>query len=371
VAPPTGWSAIWGDPALAKLDLDDTNVYLGQMAASTAAFESTTGYDPGTQTIVNATPNLDGHCIARSTDRGVTFPTVGCVVAGTFHDGTSMAVARDSSGRRQVYLTGHDCGASGCSGTASVWRMDGDTMAFTKLPNPFSSNITLHPRLRQSGGTIYVAAMSGSSIIANRLDALTNSTTWLGQVSIVTSGVASPDLALANGRSLRQANPWSFDVGVNGSGQAKVRVIYTAAGVASPGSYGLRTRECSTTLTGCVAAPWTLDSPSFNGTPSLRHSGGRWVATWWRRESGSSAVSTLAGLLNESTSAFDFRSLGFPTFPCAAHDVGSSYYWGDYNELDAYGDGRFFAPFTVNGPTCRFAGEWTADMHVGAAVFSF
>lgn len=371
VAPPTGWAAIWGDPALAKLDLDDPNVYLGHMAASTASFESTVGYDPATQTIVNATPRLDGHCIARSTDRGVTFPTVGCVVAGTFHDGTSLAVARDNTGRRQVYLTGHDCGPSGCTGSASVWRMDGETMTFTRLPNPFSVNISLHPRLRQVNGTLYVVALSGTTIIANRLNALTNSTTWLGQVTVVPSGAAAPNLPLADGRSLRQANPFSFDVGVNGAGQPRFRVIYTAASASFPGSFGLRTRECSATLTGCAAAPWTLDGLAMNITPAMKHFGGRWVTTWWRRESGSSAVSTLGALLNESTSAFDLRALGFPTNPCAAHVDGNSFYWGDYNEIDAYGDGRFFAPFTVNGPTCRFAGEWTADMHVGAAIFSF
>ncbi|HET7538352.1 MAG TPA: hypothetical protein VFK05_00725 [Polyangiaceae bacterium] len=370
VSPPAGFSAIWGDPALAKFNVDDPNVYLAMMSATTPSFEASPGYDAATQSVINHTPTLDGHCVARSTDRGITFPTVACTQAGTFHDGSSLAVATDLFGKQQVYLTSHD--TSG--GSASVWRMDAQTMVFTKLPNPFSTSITLHPRLRHINGSIYVVAQVGTSVVANRLEASNNSTTWQGAVTVVPSGeVNNPNLPLADGRFLRQANAFSFDVGFNGAGKAKFRVIYTSPSDAFPGSgfYGLRTYECEPDLTGCVAAPWTIDSFSQNMTPSLRYAAGRWVATWWRLESSSSAVSTMAGLLDETGSNFVLRVQEFPTNPCASHSSGNVWYWGDYNELDGYGDGRFFAPHTVNGPGCRFSGEWTGDMHVGGSIFGF
>ena len=46
-------------------------------------------------------------------------------------------------------------------------------------------------------------------------------------------------------------------------------------------------------------------------------------------------------------------------------------YWGDYNEIDTYGQFGVFVPFTVNGPAfspnCRYRGEFMADHHVSGA----
>jgi hypothetical protein len=367
VSPPAGWSAIWGDPALAKLDLDDPYVYYGEMAATTAAFEGSPTYTPVTQTVDNETPSLDGHCISRSTDRGVRFPTVSCVQAGTFHDGTSLAVARDSNGTRQVYLTSHDVGGTN---RASVWRMQGETMAFTRLPDPFPVSISLHPRLRVFNGVLYVAAHAGSAVIANRLTTANNSTTWLGQVTIAT-GVASSNTLPLQSRTLRQANQFSFDVGQNLNAQTRLRVMFTAS---TGTSHQMRTRECNADLTGCADAPWVAAVMPEQRSPSLRHFNRRWVATWWGTapQFFGNTVFSFAGMLGE-TSPFPItvREIGGTGNPCDSQHPSKGNYWGDYNEIDAFAGGAFFAPITTNGGACRFQGPWTADMHVRGAVIRF
>jgi len=358
VPPPTGWSTIWGDSTLAKVDIDDPYVFFAQVAGSTAAFEATPEYDPVTQTVIDARPGLDGLCVARSTDRGVSFPTVACVDAGGFHDGSAVAVARDGTNRRQVYLASHDIpgGAS-----ASVWRMDGETMAFTRLENPFAGATSLHPRLRQVGGTLYVVTHSpGGRILANRLDATTNATTWMGQVEIVASGALELP-ALPGGTALRRANGFSFDVGTTNSG-SRFRLIHDATVSATP---GFRTRECMPDLTGCMDGPWV--NAGFGVSPSLRVSGSRWAASLW--QGGGNDVQNVAVELR-ADGTVGFKDLSPAVVPCM-HDPNDVRFWGDYNEIDAFADGRFFMPYTINGPGCRFQGDFIADMHVGATIVEF
>ena len=44
VAPPPGWSIIWGDPSIGKVNFDDLNVYYAQLAGSTVRFGKYLGF---------------------------------------------------------------------------------------------------------------------------------------------------------------------------------------------------------------------------------------------------------------------------------------------------------------------------------------
>lgn len=60
VSPPTGWSVIWGDPALATSG-SGFDVYLAELAGSDDEF-------PDSGELVNTGPPLDGFCVAKSSD---------------------------------------------------------------------------------------------------------------------------------------------------------------------------------------------------------------------------------------------------------------------------------------------------------------
>ena len=107
---------------------------------------------------------------------------------------------------------------------------------------------------------------------------------------------------------------------------------------------------------------------------SLKFGGGHWAAMWLSRQDDPSGVkvTTMAGGLVENPSGDLLTQFQIyaPVNPCShLADNFNQRYWGDYNELSAFGDGRFFAPYTTNGPGCRFQGRKLSDAHVGGSVF--
>jgi hypothetical protein len=366
IAPPSGWSIIWSDPSIAKLNIDDPNVYYTQLGGTTAAFESV--WDPSKQAIVSSGQNvgtaLDGYCIARSTDRGVTFPTVKCQKTA-FQDGSALAVAMDASNHRQVYVTGAQ---------TDVWRMDGDTMTFATtssganpISNPFPNlKEAQFPRMRVFGGVLYIVRQDLNLIRANRLNTVLNATTWLGETQLA-SDAGSSALGVETSPSI------SFDLGPGLDGTNKFRLMYTAAKSPVGSTSGVKVIECALTLdpASCQTVGWSTvgETGSAEAGPSLRFGGGQWVATWRKVASLSKVFQTIVGhlVLVNGVATLDERSLYPGIVPCA-YDGNR---WGEYNQLDAFGDGRFFAPYTINGPGCRWQGIWSSDAHVGGSVFQF
>ena len=380
-----GISAIWGDPALASAGPADNYVYLANVALPTDAFRSLPKYREAPNRLEDVSPigaNL-GYCVARSEDSGITFPDVRCLNLGQGYDGTALAAAIDVNGHHQVYLAGTKTAGS----QITVVQMDGESMDFLLLPEPFSGAHTFvgHPRLRQFDGWIYVVAREGTnttySLYGNRIDARNGAQNWEGEQLLVDGEVydryfpvPDPTRYGYGGRVLRQANPFSFDVGPQAPGDSAplLRVMYQIEDPVAAGEVSLKTRQCLG-LAPCQDTGWsTAGQAGDERLPSLRRdpSTGAWAATWWGHATGSSEVSTLGAFLQEGGGGQLLVpiTLAYPVNPCSAGDFGSSY-WADYNELEGLNDGTFFAPYTVNGPGCRFQGSWTADMHVGGSIF--
>jgi hypothetical protein len=139
------------------------------------------------------------------------------------------------------------------------------------------------------------------------------------------------------------------------------------------------TVECQPDLTGCqeITGWSTRGVAGFESAPSLRFIGfGKWMVGYWN-EAGA-GVGTNAGFLDTVTHTsgglpiLRTKVVEPPVFPC--RQAGS--YWGDYNEIDTYGESGIFMPYTVNGPgslqanpNCRYGSNVMADHHVaGAAV---
>jgi hypothetical protein len=367
VAPPPGWSVLWGDPAMAKVNTSDPNVYYANLGGSTAAFDAAEALEnDANDTIHNSVPPIDGWCLARSTDRGINFSNPVCVPA--FGDGGTIAAAMNA-GRREVFLTG-------LIGPQRVWKFDGDAtpMTVTELPPatlPPNAFCGSHPRVRASGGFLYlVCRASNGQIVGNRLDIATS--TWQ------TPRVIAPASMLPGLPSIRIAPAVSFDVGTNFDDEPKVRTMFMVdeGGAAA---MAIVTVECQPDLTGCqeITGWSTRGVAGFESAPSLRFIGfGKWMVGYWN-EAGA-GVGTNAGFLDTVTHTsgglpiLRTKVVEPPVFPC--RQAGS--YWGDYNEIDTYGESGIFMPYTVNGPgslqanpNCRYGSNVMADHHVaGAAV---
>lgn len=392
VKPPTGWSLIWGDPAITKVSIDDPNVYYAQIAGTTAAFEAT--WDPSLQAIVSSGQNianaLNGYCISRSTDRGVTFNAIGCVNTG-FQDGTAVAVAMDQANRHEVYV----------GGTGNkVSRMDGESMTFSTTaidpPIVFGANQfgNDHPRMRVNNGILYyaraVSTNQGSILVINRLNAATNATTWLGQATVMCG--ANPcrplggDALLATGKFLAAGPTFSFDFGQDTNGQQKLRVAFTAQDGAfnGPNLRAINVAECDLDVTNCRLTGWSTNGDvNEEINPSIRFSGGRWVVTWRKIDPGTpnNTMRHVVGHMNfvAAQETLQQKTLYPGVIPCVYNITDPGFLrLGEYDLIDGFGDGRFFAPYSTSGPggadgfpVCRWQGEWTSDAHVGGSVFSF
>lgn len=159
--PPTGWSVLWGDPALTSSRTDQRYAFISNLAVPDSKFPSA-GYIQGP--INNY---LGGACIGRSVDAGRTF-TLSALSASAsdcvnfnshFYDGGSME--SDLSG--QVYASWVDWTAN----QIDVWRATSLTGAFSPLPTqPFpGKTVQSHPRLmfEPITGRLYVMAQASDA----------------------------------------------------------------------------------------------------------------------------------------------------------------------------------------------------------------
>ncbi len=417
---PPGWALAWGDPAISS---SWGTVYMAGLGASDTKWSG----DIVDQGVL---PWLDGWCAAMSTDGGKTFEETRCFKKGTcsntgksctgawgdcisvprrpgeasvgvcngdFYDGSSLLSWRDVT-----YFASMDVDRD----EVHVWSAERGTLDFQPLPDysPFDDHrMRLHPRLREYEGVLYVVANDAEGrVLVSTLNIAEGDREWSPPLQL--GWTARADVPLADGRRLRLANPWSFDVGPTGDesfGDAELRVI--ATGIAEDKRLYMQVFRCPLPirqlpdkpagLAYCEAS-WNSDKgrqqwggpehdrSGSNFMPSLKVGGvpARWKATWLHHRAGTNLVSVQQANL-AITSAGDALLAGIRLVdeqePCTAEAPGEQSYWGDYNDLiellpsSTNGELRptWFASFTQNFDGCGFHGSWTADMHVGGAVF--
>ena len=345
VKPPTGWAAIWSDPAITRVETNHQDVFASYLAIPDSKF-------PVSGTISGLVNDfLGGACILRSSDSGKHFAIHQCVQAtdvdpdGDFYDGGSMAGGPDGS----IYASFVDLDM----GQIHVWRAANANAAFVRLPPPFRSfevDINAHPRIRvdQTTGALYVLAPGiepGGSQELLYIDRWDGSG-WSGtrQASTLRAD-PSPLLSFANGTA-RRADEYSFDIGTT-SGHAgpfdAIRILYGWKNTIT-GRHHLQPAVCSKDLSGCFygTSGWSTGLAEgdqfgpvvrfFDGTGSPL--GPVWKASWLSRER------------DPTGSTFDVREGNLAVLGNGTHvltpipqtgllpvcqTLGG--YWGDYEDL--------------------------------------
>lgn len=290
LSPPSGWSVLWGDPALTTSRTSYRVVLMSNLAVPAAKMPSG-GIDGLLYNQVTGESPLGGACIARSTDGGISFVMHQClgnkqVLAmpgsdkGHFYDGASMAAL--SSG--PVFTAYVDIYTS----QIDVWRALTDGGTFDMLPPPFPGLIVQsHPRLRTAplDDTLYVAALIRvdpftSKVFMNRF----RNGRWDTPVPVSDAAVGYPAIdfgtnVLGSPLTIRTGPQFSFDVGAESEdGNDGIRLLYTRQDGETK-RYFIDAVACRKDLTACHAVPgWRAGPGRANETPIDRFNPN--VAAW-------------------------------------------------------------------------------------------
>jgi len=377
VKPPSGWSVLWGDPAITTSFRNQQYVFISNLAVPDEKMpQGGIQCDPSNLGCMYSA--LGGACIARSTDGGKTFAAYQCVTNNSdFYDGGSMIDAGDG----EIFAAYVDVATD----QIDVYRSPNENGQFSRLPNPFP-NLTIysHPRLRADRGTnsVYVATQSANGVVfINR---------WNGNWG--TAAAASypapiyPNIQLSD-RVLRTGPQFSYDFGAaSQNGGDEIRFLYTT-NQGGANNWYVRGSFCPADLSSpCKDAPeWgttpgNLDLTGDQFNPSVRAWPGFfglppvWKATYLSREHDptGNTVSVEQGNLGVLPDGvrifvpFD-QILNLPVCP---DDRG---YWGDYNDLQFSGfaqnstAAQFISTYTDSTQGCPERWEFTSqDVHVSS-----
>jgi hypothetical protein len=357
-------------------------------------------------------PYLDGFCVARSINSGEGFQDVACfkngrcsasgdscageqdcgsheVCDGIFYDGTTLA-ANNST----VYFSSFNYDTD----QFEVWQADSAGLKFKRMEDiPFKGKkMLLHPRLRFFGPRLYLLGHDNMGrVLATYLEP--DSETWSPPRSVAHWVNSQGDVILSDGRRIRRANQFSFDVGLSPQTEAnELRVAVTRKDAATDKRYIL-VFTCPPDLTPDEFDRDTADCDGSLGWSTIGAAGDQFnplikVAgsppTWklvWRSRGSDPDGNVIAhrhghlGVLPDGTKILHGFPLVEPQVPCNAQDLSNPNdhgYWGDYDDVTNLiapsdfntGSPRFVTAFTDNRSGCDFRTKWTADMHVGAAV---
>lgn len=339
VAPPRGWSILWGDPAATTSQVNNAVVFISNLAAPDSQFPSSGvsgGLPPGV---------MGGACIARSLDGGKTFAHYQCVTTdGNFYDGASMA----STPCGEIFAAFFDMDST----QIRVWRAGDHNAQFAPVADPFPNlMVGSHPRLRASSdGWLYAAVdvrtQSGSFVYMNRY----RNGQWATPVRVTektVGGYPFVDLGtdvLGSRLAIRTGPQFSFDVGASSSGgNDAVRLLYTRTEPASLRLY-VEGAACAADLTNCHPVPQWRSTPGTAGetvdafNPSVAAWAGTmsqppiWNSSFYVR---SGASVTSVGLSRMYLGYFNGAPLGIPISLTPGINVCSDRrgYWGDYDDM--------------------------------------
>lgn len=415
VAPPLeqGWWAIWSDPAITTQtsEPENSNVFMGYLAISFRPFLASGGTLSG---FVNG--EVDGACVARSGDGGLSFGQAECFnhptchkcilcpggvgdsngqsclsdddcsgfgeyqyCKGDFYDGGSMT----GTATGQVFYAVHDVPA----GTPHVWRstISSPQFALLDLPFPDSQNFVMHPRVRfdQYRGRVYIAQQYSFDVDTSALAATYfEDGVWAPPTFNIMPGSLNvpigPTVTTANG-PMRTANQFSFDVG-----ETEVRFFFNTRNPEN-GNLSLRIVSCTPELTGCqVAYAWGTSPPGpvadrFNPLirvePNEPGFGERWGIQYQTTQfDPGGTVAVLRAVLDSPTAPLTPLTAVPSREACPTT---TTFYWGDYDDLqavdrDTFGRALFVTAFTQSYDGCNPADQkaFTAEsVHVNATVF--
>ena len=364
-APPAGWAAIWGDPAITRSHLDQRYVFISNLAMPSSGFPP-----EGVNGPVN--DYIGGACIYRSTNGGVTFAFYQCVDHDHhFYDGGSMAAGTDGS----IYVGYVDVDTN----QIDVWRSPGASGTFTRMASPFgNSTIYTHPRLRfdSISGDLYVAAQQwDGTVLVTRFQ----NGAWAAPQAASFPAPVYPLIHLSD-RLLRTGPQFSFDVGAESiHGNDALRFVYTRWDPDSS-RYYVRGSICPRDLaTPCQDAPeWGTTPGNLNLSgdqfdPVVRAFPGfltippAWKVSYLTRQNhpnGNQVAvyqGNLAVLPNGTRILLPFKLIDDQTV-CGDQRG----YWGDYDDLQLQGFSDslaaiFLRTFTDSRQGCPT--QWTYTSH--------
>lgn len=277
VTPPSGWSVLWGDPAITTSGASYAVLFLANLAIPDSKFPP--GGIDGYVNYGAKGAYIGGACIARSTDGGVTFDNHQCVsnkepvvddpdaVNGHFYDGGSMA----STPSGEIFASFIDIS----SGQIRVWRAANHNTQFELLGNPFPNLVPgSHPRLRASlDGWLYAAAaivtQSGYKVYINRW----RNGQWEQPVPVSNDMVPGGEVNLnstvdGSPLTIRFGPQFSYDIGAaSEGGNDAIRFLYTRQ--AASGRLYVEGAACAANLTNCHPVPQWKAGPSSPDAPKL------------------------------------------------------------------------------------------------------
>jgi len=372
VTPPSGWAAIWGDPAITRSHLNQRYVFISNLAIPSSMYP-----EGGISGPVNN--YIGGACIARSTDGGVSFKNYQCIHDNHhFYDGGSMAPDTDGS----IYVAYVDVDED----QIDVWRSPGVDGTFTLMPTPFSGiKMLSHPRLRFDAvsGDLYLASQQwNGEVLVTRF----HKGAWSEPVVASHAAPIYPSFQLSD-RKLRTGPQFSFDVGAASiHGNDAVRFVYTHKDEKS-GRYYIRGSICPRDLSGCKDVPeWGTTPGNLNITgdqfnPIVRAFPGFltippvWKVSYQSRQNNpkGNQVAIYKGnlvVLPNGTRVFVPFKLIDDQLVCGDNRG----YWGDYDDMQLQGfsdslNAIFIRAFTDSRKGCDYQWQYTSHHHhVSAAL---
>lgn len=386
VRPPSGWSVLWGDPAITRNRGSSSRFYLSNLAIPTSKFPGS-GIIDGPVNPAGLPANfcnayIGGACIARSSDGGFTYTlaagdcvqriTTACPM-GTFYDGSDLETATGTSGR--VYAAFTDITRS----ATDVYLATSSTGSFQRVTDPPGVGSTfLHPRLRFGPNGLYLIQYTGgASLTITRYPAGSSRTAaWSTPVTVANS-IASTDVVLSD-RTIRLGPQYDLAIGTNENGAQEVRIIFATI---TGGNHHIHVAKCTTgtPITCSQPAIWNTDTiggkqwgPAItagtraNGTPF-------WSISFYNtsRFPGGNQLDLWTGSLPNSSS-FSVVFQDGPQVPCP--DLRG--YWGDYDRMSTGTDISGVQGFTYRGLTasnlaaCTRFNYHTTAMSAGVSFWS-
>lgn len=367
--PPVGWSAIWGDPSVAADPNSENIVYYVQMAVSDDAWNAATGGGDVTS-LSPGRDMVDGFCIARSIDGGVSFLDMECRRVGTGPatvDRTAVTV--DGFGR--VYVALNTRASGGPVTNTIIFRSGTDWRQLSALPPPARASISEPWLVTDPDGDVWFGARDNGGAIGGDVSVmrwLKSGSYWDHVMSVasncfVSLGERDPLYALGSGRKLRNAHTFSFAAGLEeqrpttGEGPPPRRKVLRVALQLqrTDGRTFLVFRQFVVGSTVCLTGAgggtgWSTEGDSgsqFSPTMSYRALAGNfpgWFATYLTTENVPDATNAYVHPkgVGVATVPLSFPPFFVPVlsritdltptnwFTCPRREIQEPDYWGDY-----------------------------------------